>query len=154
MLPGKASGAAASPTDLELQPILTGQGSPRRDSSKAARARQILRDPVTRAALGNLALILTWQVATLQSTSLVTDWQLKFLYLSKTAFRYFFSTLLSLWNRKLVGEGHGVFGKGAFPGESCNNCWNDFVTSRIMQHIKCHTNFSHFGVHQYVVYNS
>ena len=30
--------------------------------------------------------------------------------------RYMFSTLLSLWNRKLVGEGHGVFGKGAFPG--------------------------------------
>lgn len=67
MQPGK-SGAAASPTDLELQPILTGQASPRRDRSKAARARQILRDPVTRAALGNLALILTWQVALVLST--------------------------------------------------------------------------------------
>lgn len=29
-----------------------------------------------------------------------------------------FSTMLSLWNRKLVGEGHGVFGKGAFPGRA------------------------------------
>lgn len=81
MLPGKASGAAASPTDLELQPILTGQASPRRDSSKAARARQLLRDPVTRAALGNLGLILTWQVAALRSTYLVTGWQLYFQYL-------------------------------------------------------------------------
>lgn len=36
---------------------------------------------------------------------------------SLAAYRYFFSTLLSLWNRKLVGEGHGVFGKGAFPGK-------------------------------------
>lgn len=34
----------------------------------------------------------------------------------RCASRYMFSTLLSLWNRKLVGEGHGVFGKGAFPG--------------------------------------
>ncbi|KAL3137738.1 hypothetical protein ABBQ38_005002 [Trebouxia sp. C0009 RCD-2024] len=88
MLPGNSSGTAASPSDLELQPILTGQASPARDRTKAARAKQFLREPVTRAALGNLALILTW---------------------------YFFSTLLSLWNRKLVGEGHGVFGKGAFP---------------------------------------
>ena len=30
--------------------------------------------------------------------------------------RYFFSTLLSLWNRTLLGKGHGVLGKGAFPG--------------------------------------
>ena len=33
------------------------------------------------------------------------------------ACRYFFSTLLSLWNRTLLGKGHGVLGKGAFPGE-------------------------------------
>ena len=31
--------------------------------------------------------------------------------------RYFFSTLLSLWNRTLLGKGHGVFGMGAFPGK-------------------------------------
>lgn len=60
MLAGKPSGTAASPTDLELQPILTGQASPDRDRSKTAKAKQLLRDPVTRAALGNLALILTW----------------------------------------------------------------------------------------------
>eukprot|EP00891_Asterochloris_glomerata_P003104 jgi/Astpho2/3104/Aster-03393 len=29
--------------------------------------------------------------------------------------RYLFSTCLSLWNRQLVGRGHGLFGKGAFP---------------------------------------
>ncbi len=30
--------------------------------------------------------------------------------------RYFFSTLLSLWNRTLLGKSHGIFGMGAFPG--------------------------------------
>ncbi|CAK0780864.1 hypothetical protein CVIRNUC_005201 [Coccomyxa viridis] len=28
---------------------------------------------------------------------------------------YFFSTCISLWNRKLLGKGHGVLGKGPFP---------------------------------------
>lgn len=28
---------------------------------------------------------------------------------------YFFSTVLSLWNKLLVGKEHGLFGKGAFP---------------------------------------
>ena len=43
---------------------------------------------VWRTAARNLALILTW---------------------------YFFSTCLSLWNRTLLGHGHGVAGRGAFP---------------------------------------
>ena len=43
---------------------------------------------VWRVAARNLALILTW---------------------------YFFSTCLSLWNRTLLGHGHGVAGRGAFP---------------------------------------
>ncbi|DBA91746.1 hypothetical protein WJX77_007198 [Trebouxia sp. C0004] len=88
MVPVKTSSKAASPADLELQPILTGQAPADRHQTRTAKTRALLRDPVTRTALGNLGLILTW---------------------------YFFSTLLSLWNRKLVGEGHGVFGKGAFP---------------------------------------
>ena len=36
--------------------------------------------------------------------------------------RYFFSTLLSLWNRTLLGKGHGVLGKGAFPGLAFSCC--------------------------------
>ena len=30
--------------------------------------------------------------------------------------RYFFGTLLSLWNKLLLGKEHGLFDKGAFPG--------------------------------------
>ncbi len=60
MLPGKSSSAAASPADLELQPILTGQAPVDRHQTKTARAKGLLHDPVTRAALGNLGLILTW----------------------------------------------------------------------------------------------
>lgn len=30
--------------------------------------------------------------------------------------RYCLSTSLSLWNKILVGEGRGLFGKGPFPG--------------------------------------
>lgn len=30
--------------------------------------------------------------------------------------RYFFSTCLSLWNKRLVGKEHGVLGMGPFPG--------------------------------------
>ncbi len=30
--------------------------------------------------------------------------------------RYFFSTCLSLWNKRLVGKEHGVLGLGPFPG--------------------------------------
>ena len=32
------------------------------------------------------------------------------------ACRYFFSTCLSLWNKRLVGKEHGVLGLGPFPG--------------------------------------
>ncbi len=114
MVPVKTSSKAASPADLELQPILTGQAPADRHLTRTAKTRALLRDPVTRAALGNLGLILTWYVlslythASFPSAAAYTPVNL----------RYFFSTLLSLWNRKLVGEGHGVFGKGAFPGTS------------------------------------
>lgn len=30
--------------------------------------------------------------------------------------RYLFSTCLSLWNKQLVGRGHGTLGLGPFPG--------------------------------------
>ena len=35
--------------------------------------------------------------------------------------RYFFSTCLSLWNRRLLGRGHGVFGLGPFPSVPSGN---------------------------------
>lgn len=35
--------------------------------------------------------------------------------LALIALWYFFSTCLSLWNRTLLGRGHGVAGRGAFP---------------------------------------
>ena len=113
--PGKSLSTSPSPDDLELQPILTGQNHLNKDHSKTARGRQLLRDPVTRAALGNLALILTWYLVDIPLCSLHCVYLLQ-LDKPTVVCRYFFSTLLSLWNRKLVGEGHGVFGKGAFPG--------------------------------------
>lgn len=47
-----------------------------------------MHSPLVRTAATNLALILTW---------------------------YFFSTCLSLWNKRLVGKEHGVLGLGPFP---------------------------------------
>ena len=47
--------------------------------------------------------------------------------------RYFFSTCISLWNRKLLGKGHGVLGKGPFPGDSsiiAAEGYNVFSTQR------------------------
>lgn len=51
-----------------------------------------------------------------------------------------FSTLLSLWNRKLVGEGHGVFGKGAFPGtvnqaDICIKSYPAFLQAFVFEHV-------------------
>ena len=45
--------------------------------------------------------------------------------------RYLFSTCLSLWNRQLVGRGHGVLGLGPFPGERCKPIrhWRGFLPS-------------------------
>jgi len=37
--------------------------------------------------------------------------------------RYFFSTCISLWNRKLLGQGYGVLGKGPFPGQPQQAVW-------------------------------
>jgi hypothetical protein len=31
--------------------------------------------------------------------------------------RYFLSTLLGMFNKKLVGKKHGIFGNGGFPGQ-------------------------------------
>ena len=114
MVPVKTLSNTASPADVELQPILTGQSPVDRHQTRTARTKALLHDPVARTALHNLALILTWSVSgsmlyyTLCDVStFVTYWNF---------FRYFFSTMLSLWNRKLVGTGHGVFGKGPFPG--------------------------------------
>ncbi|KAK9819261.1 hypothetical protein WJX81_007119 [Elliptochloris bilobata] len=56
--------------------------------TRHASLRHALQNSLVRTALKNGALICTW---------------------------YFFSTLLSLWNRTLLGKGHGIFGKGAFP---------------------------------------
>ncbi|KAK9915304.1 hypothetical protein WJX75_007302 [Coccomyxa subellipsoidea] len=80
--------------DKELQPILEEEEEEEESKPQSphettrSRLRNLAHNSIFRTAAKNLALICTW---------------------------YFFSTLLSLWNRTLLGKGHGVLGKGAFP---------------------------------------
>ncbi|KAK9828533.1 hypothetical protein WJX72_000627 [[Myrmecia] bisecta] len=79
--------------ESELQPILPAAAESLGDHSTSHSRKPLIKhhlwqNALFRAALKNLALICTW---------------------------YFFSTLLSLWNRSLLGQNHGFFGKGPFP---------------------------------------
>ena len=94
-----APNGAPTPLGVELQPMLAG---PRSSADAAAATGWAVVDPplappargggwdtpLVRSAVKNLSLILLW---------------------------YAFSTCLSLYNRTLLGHGHGVQGKGAFP---------------------------------------
>jgi hypothetical protein len=57
--------------------------------------------------------------------------------------RYTFSTLLSLFNKIVVGKDHGIMGMGAFPGvSSCGRLlpWQPGRHAAIMRlaaHIRC-----------------
>lgn len=82
---------------LEAQPILDSAAARSSDSGAVdglepntlhSRWRTFAADPLVRQAAVNLALILTW---------------------------YTFSTLLSLFNKIVVGKDHGIMGMGAFP---------------------------------------
>lgn len=69
--------------------------------------------PFFQKALVNLTLILIWwgpQGAVIGTDSAVHPADLARFH------RYFFSTLLSVWNSILLGRNRGVFHKGAFPG--------------------------------------
>lgn len=85
-----------------------------------------MHNPLVRTAATNLALILTWCVTTnadetahrpiaLCQTDVtpVLSGRPRF---HRMLCRYFFSTCLSLWNKRLVGKEHGVLGLGPFPG--------------------------------------
>eukprot|EP00884_Botryococcus_braunii_P017264 jgi/Botrbrau1/4220/Bobra.0044s0018.7 len=79
--------------EVELQPILDPDdvNVTRVNVVEVRQSRpraSILNNPVFKASLRNLVLIVTW---------------------------YFFSTVLSLWNRRLLGQNQGVLGKGPFP---------------------------------------
>lgn len=91
--------AHAPPTGVELQPMLAPHASssdttwvavdpPGSSPPRRRRLAAALAHPVARTAARNLGLILLW---------------------------YAFSTTLSLYNRTLLGHGHGVGGRGAFP---------------------------------------
>ena len=95
-----APNGAPAPPGVELQPMLAGPRSSA-DAAAGATGWAVVDPPLAppargggwdtplvRSAVKNLSLILLW---------------------------YAFSTCLSLYNRTLLGHGHGVQGKGAFP---------------------------------------
>lgn len=93
------SSSPRSADALESQPILDGRAPPSHAAAGGDEGswqpttppsvwRRWADDPLVRAAAVNLALIATW---------------------------YFFSTLLSLFNKIVVGKEHGLMGMGAFP---------------------------------------